>query len=82
VCCLGGLVLLVKKTLRRRRAGFEPQRASSFKKKVKARKYSEKPPEPERSVKGNTKRGIIFTLTVVLASSIGDDRLLWNHFAV
>jgi hypothetical protein len=39
---------LVKKILHRHHAGFEPQGASSFMKRVKASKYSEKPPEPER----------------------------------
>jgi hypothetical protein len=39
---------LVKKNLHRHRAGFEPQRASPFGKRVKAQKYSEKPPGPER----------------------------------
>jgi hypothetical protein len=29
-------------------AGFEPQRASPFMKRVKASQYSEKPPEPDR----------------------------------
>jgi hypothetical protein len=38
---------LVKETLHRQRAGFEPQHASSFLKWVKP-PYSEKPSEPER----------------------------------
>jgi hypothetical protein len=40
---------LVKKTLHRHRAGFQPQRPSPFRKRIKPPKYSEKPPEPERS---------------------------------
>jgi hypothetical protein len=40
------ILSLVKKTLRRHRAGFEPQRASSFVKRVKGPKYSEKSYEP------------------------------------
>jgi len=39
---------LVKKALHRHRAGFEPQRASSFMESGKPPKYSEKPSEPER----------------------------------
>jgi hypothetical protein len=39
---------LVKKTLRRHRAGFETQRASPFRKWIKSPKYSEKPHRPER----------------------------------
>jgi hypothetical protein len=39
---------LVKKTIDRLCAGFEPQGASSFRKWVKVPKYSEKPPGPER----------------------------------
>jgi len=39
---------LVKKTLRCRRAGFEPQRTSPFRKRLKPTRYSEKPFEPEQ----------------------------------
>jgi len=43
------ILSLVKKTLHRHRAGFEPRRETPFIKWMKApTKYSEKPPEPER----------------------------------
>ena len=66
------ILSLVKKTLHCRRAGFEPQRTSSFRKRVKA-----------NQVLGEAARArtmiplfvLLFKFLVVLASSIGGDRL-------
>ena len=70
---------LVKKTLHCRRAGFKPQRASPFRKRAKA-----------HHVLGEAVRArttiplfvLLLKLLVVLASSIGGDRLFRNRFAV
>jgi len=73
------ILFLVKKTLHCRRAGFEPLRTSSFRKRVKA-----------HQVLGETARArttiphfvLLLKLLVVLASSIGGDRLFRNRFAM
>jgi hypothetical protein len=82
VSCLGGLALLklswhilslVKKTLRRHRAGFEPQRASPF---------TKSPPNTRRSrpsLNGDPSLcATLYTLLVMLASSTSGDQ----HFHV
>jgi hypothetical protein len=60
----------VKKTPHRHRAGFEPQRAPSFKKRAKAPYIPEKP----LGLNGDPSRCATFTLLVVLASSASGDQ--------
>ena len=64
----------------RRRAGFEPQRTSSFRKRVKAHQVLG---EAVRARTTTLHFVLLFTLLVVLASSIGGDRLFFrNRFAM
>jgi hypothetical protein len=68
------ILSLVKKTLHRHRAGFETQRASSFRKWVKAPKKSEKPSEPERSFLS------LFYSTFHSATGVGE--LYWRRSVI
>ena len=61
---------LVKKTLHCRRVDFEPQRASSFMKRMKAHQVL------GEAVRARRMAPLFVLLLVVLASSIGGDRLL------
>ena len=73
------ILSLVKKTLHCRRAGFEPQRTSSFRKRVKAHQILGEAVRARTTIPHFV---LLFTLLVVLASSIGGDRLFRNRFAV
>jgi len=77
--CIQFLVILVKCTLHCRRAGFEPQRKSSFRKRVKAHQVLGEAVRARTMIPHFV---LLSTLLVVLASSIGGDRLFRNRFAV
>ena len=63
---------LVKKTLQCRRAGFEPQRTSPFRKRVKAHQVLGEAVQARMAFLHFV---LLITLLMVLASSIGGDRL-------
>ena len=66
------ILSLVKKTLRCRRAGFEPQGISPFRKRVKAQKVLREAVRARTTIPHFV---LLIILLVVLASSIGGDRL-------
>ena len=72
------ILSLVKVTLNCRRAGFEPQRTSSFRKRAKAHQVLGEAVRARTAIP----HFVLLLLLVVLASSIGGDRLFRNRFAV
>jgi hypothetical protein len=73
------ILSLVNLTLHCRHADFEPQRASSFSKRVNIHQELREPIRAQTTIPLFV---LPLTLLVVLASSIGGDRLLWNRFDV
>ena len=74
------ILSLAKKTLHCRRAGFEPQRASSFRRRVKAHQVLGEAARARTMIPHFV---LLLKLWVVLASSIGGDRLFFrNRFAM
>ena len=66
------ILSLVKGTLHNRRAGFEPQRASSFRKTVRAHQVLGEAVRARTTIPHFV---LLITLFMVLASSIGGERL-------
>ena len=73
------ILSLVKKTLHCRRAGFEPQRKSPFRKRVQAHQVLG---EAARARTAIPHFVLLLKLLVMLASSIGGDRFFRNRFAM